>query len=765
MSSGDRHSGARRHYAPIVPKDPSTANVGSAKTRKRSPSSPADGTSAARDAAAPSSGGSATAERATRKSQSPHRTTAAAEENHAENSTPHTATTTSTTTTTTSTSTSDNSETGGESAAKVTLISTSEPLVPTAPGTDASGGDKIVHDGKLGSAGKSVSMAPPGMKASLATEEKSAEVKHRLASFYIKLQDRILAHIFPFEVWIGTTRKKRSLEVNLSTGIITRFCKVRHKNKEQWLFSQILQAVRSETDPRKVTLRMRTTDDVNLCFINQVQRERFYGLCWLGQCNMMLTTKMPRVEQVKIFVGTWNMGGAAPQQPVSLWIPTGHHFDIVVVCAQECMYESLFEKVIEHLGADYLRLELVSILTVKMAVFVHNSHIAKIRNIEHSSENTGIATVLGNKGAVAVAFQFHDTSFCFIGSHLAAHQSRVDERNKHFHTIASNLDLGMNKFNILQQFDHVIWCGDLNYRIDLSKEKTLELIQNSDWRHLVEADQLIAQRAKNAVFYGFQEGELLFRPTYKYHVGTRDYDTGGKKKRIPAWCDRVLWKTLPGAAPLEQKQYFCCDLLTSSDHSPVFSVFTTTTQLAPSPLLETPFSITITSVTAVLYPANALHPSLMSTTVASTSTTSTASASATPPTSESTPEDLAPPATDLVLLFRAPFLNPERNWQSRPSTPGAEGTGGLCWADRDIPQLLAHVPDPEYYVRQHLFVQVQTASHIYGHSAIPIGESIDSASASSTHSTGVACKFEVEILRHAYPVGVLRGLILVTAAP
>lgn len=37
-----------------------------------------------------------------------------------------------------------------------------------------------------------------------------------------------------------------------------------------------------------------------------------------------------------------------------------------------------------------------------------------------------------------------------------------------------------------------------------------------------------------AVFEGYEEGPLLFRPTYKYDVGTDDYDTG-EKHRIPAW--------------------------------------------------------------------------------------------------------------------------------------------------------------------------------------------------------------------------------------
>lgn len=39
------------------------------------------------------------------------------------------------------------------------------------------------------------------------------------------------------------------------------------------------------------------------------------------------------------------------------------------------------------------------------------------------------------------------------------------------------------------------------------------------------------------VFAGYMEGSLLFRPTYRYDVGTDDYDTS-EKMRIPAWTGK-----------------------------------------------------------------------------------------------------------------------------------------------------------------------------------------------------------------------------------
>jgi hypothetical protein len=46
-----------------------------------------------------------------------------------------------------------------------------------------------------------------------------------------------------------------------------------------------------------------------------------------------------------------------------------------------------------------------------------------------------------------------------------------------------------------------------------------------------------------AAFEGYEEGPLLFRPTYRYDVGTDNYDTS-EKSRIPAWTGDHNFKML-----------------------------------------------------------------------------------------------------------------------------------------------------------------------------------------------------------------------------
>ena len=126
-------------------------------------------------------------------------------------------------------------------------------------------------------------------------------------------------------------------------------------------------------------------------------------------------------------------------------------------------------------------------------------------------------------------------------------------------------------------FDHAhfIWMGDLNYRIDLQREELLQHIDSKNWAPLLEADQLKHQIAQKKVFEGFTEGALAFRPTYKYDAGTDNFDSS-RKMRLPAFCDRVLWRTDPNIQSLSYQSHM---ELKVSDHKPVSAIISI--KLAP----------------------------------------------------------------------------------------------------------------------------------------------------------------------------------------
>ena len=113
--------------------------------------------------------------------------------------------------------------------------------------------------------------------------------------------------------------------------------------------------------------------------------------------------------------------------------------------------------------------------------------------------------------------------------------------------------------------------GDLNYRIDtMGRDVVVKAIAAKNYTKLLERDQLLVSRRRNPGFrlLAFKELPLTFGPTYKYDVGTDTYDTS-EKRRVPAWCDRILYR---GTGKIKQLDYRRHELRVS-DHRPVSGLF------------------------------------------------------------------------------------------------------------------------------------------------------------------------------------------------
>ncbi|KAG6041285.1 hypothetical protein E4U41_005113 [Claviceps citrina] len=216
-------------------------------------------------------------------------------------------------------------------------------------------------------------------------------------------------------------------------------------------------------------------------------------------------------------------------------------------------------------GERYVLLRSGQLVGAALCIFVKTSRLKDIKNVEGSVKKTGLSNMAGNKGAVAIRFDYANTPICFVTAHLAAGFSNYEERNRDYATIHHGLRFQRNRG--IEDHDAIIWMGDFNYRIGLGLEKAKALVKKRDIESLYENDQLNLQMVAGLAFPFYSEARIGFMPTYKFDVGTDNYDSS-EKARIPAWTDRILRK----GSILRQLSYESAPLR-FSDHRPVYATF------------------------------------------------------------------------------------------------------------------------------------------------------------------------------------------------
>jgi endonuclease/exonuclease/phosphatase family metal-dependent hydrolase len=300
-------------------------------------------------------------------------------------------------------------------------------------------------------------------------------------------------------------------------------------------------------------------------------------------------------NDVSLFVGTWNVGNAPPPDDLSPWIEVNKH-DIYVIGGQEAQYkeregfsscaEDWMHQLTSHFGDGYSLLVQSTLLEIRTTVFVRNELVPFITRKDKSTEATGIGGVYGNKGGAVVSFCVYDTELCFVNCHLAAHQHKTSDRNDNVKEIINGVSLGHEtRVDIMAQFHHLFWMGDLNYRLDFGDqgdEKTpseeqfntmVAMINNGNLFELWATDQLRSAIDRGDVFYKWNEGNVDLRPTFKVLRDTPAISYTAQ--RSPAWCDRILWRSLStdNGQDMKQTSYASHEDILTSDHKPVSATF------------------------------------------------------------------------------------------------------------------------------------------------------------------------------------------------
>ncbi|RIB17656.1 Endonuclease/exonuclease/phosphatase [Gigaspora rosea] len=254
---------------------------------------------------------------------------------------------------------------------------------------------------------------------------------------------------------------------------------------------------------------------------------------------------------INVFVSTYNLNGRLPSgEPLSPWLftfsdhePDPHLFvigfqEIVELKAQQIVSADLeqlriWEKEISKAlnsrpgqRSNYVILRSGQLVGTALVIYARSDIVSNIRNVEYVMKKMGLGGMAGNKGAVAIRLDYHDTSICFVTAHFASGQSNLEDRNRDYHTVNDGL---------------IFRNGHFNYRINLGNEEAKELIYQENFDQLLKFEQLTNQINYGLAFTEYIEGPITFFPTYKYDNGTDEYDTS-EKARTPAWTDRILYR-------------------------------------------------------------------------------------------------------------------------------------------------------------------------------------------------------------------------------
>lgn len=272
-----------------------------------------------------------------------------------------------------------------------------------------------------------------------------------------------------------------------------------------------------------------------------------------------------------ICVVTWNMNGQVTYEDLAELVGNNRKFDLLVVGLQEVPRKNISRLLKAALLDSHILLGKSIMQSIHLYVFgLKDSDLfTKEVKIDKSPVGGFGGLIRRKKGAVAIRLNYKGITMVFISCHLSAHAQNVEKRNSEFRNVSESLfSQKLNPYARPAQI--TVWLGDLNYRIQgIGNYPARDLIHNDLHRQLTNNDQLLQEAERGQIFEGYSEGTLTFKPTYKYNIGSSNYDTS-YKVRMPSWTDRILFKTQDTEeihATLHS--YEAMDDIHSSDHKPV----------------------------------------------------------------------------------------------------------------------------------------------------------------------------------------------------
>uniref|UniRef100_A0A8C6KXA1 phosphatidylinositol-3,4,5-trisphosphate 5-phosphatase n=1 Tax=Nothobranchius furzeri TaxID=105023 RepID=A0A8C6KXA1_NOTFU len=421
----------------------------------------------------------------------------------------------------------------------------------------------------------------------------------QLTKLLYSIEDKVQSSIFcsPVKQESLGISTKMVLKVDVESGKLY-FKKSKDGPEDKYfVHNKILQLVKSHKMHPKLVIVVETERE-------KIQRKEFVfndtkkreGFCQLLQQMKNKHSEKPEPDMITVFIGTWNMGNAGPPQNIDSWFQCKGQgktrddtadqipHDVYVIGTQEDPlgereWSDTVKNVLRNItNISFKQVAIQTLWNIRIVVLAKPEHENRISHVFSDSVKTGIANTLGNKGAVGVSFMFNGTSFGFVNSHLTSGSEKKLRRNQNYFNILRLLNLGdkkLNPFDVTHQFTHLIWLGDLNYRVDFPSseaEHIVTKIKQQQYQELLNKDQLNMERNDGKVFLHFDEEEITFPPTYRFERETREKYAYTKAKATGVSLGLVRSLSLVRLL-LQTSQNRCTTDIMTSDHSPVFASF------------------------------------------------------------------------------------------------------------------------------------------------------------------------------------------------
>ncbi|KPI97674.1 Phosphatidylinositol 4,5-bisphosphate 5-phosphatase A [Papilio xuthus] len=258
-------------------------------------------------------------------------------------------------------------------------------------------------------------------------------------------------------------------------------------------------------------------------------------------------------------------------------------------------WTSTFNKILCRQG--FIIAKTIRLQGIILIVYTQLKHVTHLRDIEAQYTKIGFGGLWGNKGAVSVRFNIYGCSVCLVNCHLTAHEHLHHHRVTDYNTIVNNHTYHVTETTHILFHDYVFFIGDLNCRLDHPPDESpsaeeiaaaLQEVEKDKYAALLKYDQLYASQELDEAFVELTEPEIRFPPTYKFILGTDDYDL-----KKPSWTDRILYKVVPNNYENITLRADCLSYndvphYTVSDHKPVVAVYTIKRLLTRSLMADVP---------------------------------------------------------------------------------------------------------------------------------------------------------------------------------